>query len=119
MSGDAGPFPLQPVVQERIVLAELCGRYGPPGCICHFDRGHIRGYGGAEPHHSCGHCDWTDAECITSMEADARLLATATARGTPAWQIDTVIRIGPVDRGEGRARTEPLRRVLDQLGETP
>lgn len=138
MSGDAGPFPLQPV-EHRLVLTELCGRYGPAGCICHLDRGHLDGAGGAELEHDCGHCTWPDCQSIPQLEADARLVARAQARGVPAADIAAAVRVGPadgpgrfaeVDLGEGLRlvslvthvsedidRPGPLRRMLDRLGE--
>lgn len=94
--GDAGAFPLQPV-DYRLVLTDLCGRYGPEGCICHLDKGHLGGAGGAEPEHDCGHCRWPDERSVSGHEADARLVATARANGVPEHEIQQTVRIGPVD----------------------
>lgn len=96
---DAGAFPLQPV-HTRLVLTHLCGRYGPEGCICHLDQGHLGGAGGAEPVHDCGHCQWPEEQSLSGLEADARLVAVATTAGVPAAEIRDALRIGPAD---GRA----------------
>lgn len=94
--GDAGAFPLQEV-DYRLVLTDLCGRYGPAGCICHLDKGHLAGAGGGELEHDCGHCRWPDWQSVSGHEADARLVARARASGVPEAAIEQAIRIGPVD----------------------